>query len=229
MRRTTTLTLAVLAAVAAGCGGGDEHARGPSAPSAAGAARPAAPATAAVLSRVPDSAAARRRLGYVDAARLAAVPGLAEAGVRRAVLGAGARSTGAVRVGDRLVVAQGAPAVNAIAAETPSAVQSCLGDAAAETIVGPAVLGTRSAIGAGVRPGPDGGHVLAVCAAPHLRRDLRRIARRLRAGLPGAVVRGAEIGERDIVMAEADVAHVPRARLLALLSGGRELRRLATG
>lgn len=229
MRRTTATTLAVLAAVAAGCGGGDEHARGPAAPSIAASDRPAAPAAASVLSRVADSAAARRRLAYVDGARLAAVPGLADGRVRRAILGAGARADGGVRVGDRLVAPQGAPAVNAIAAETPSAVQSCLGDAAAETIVGPAVLGTRSAIGAGVRPGAAGGHVLAVCAAPHLRRDLGRIARRLRAGLPGADVHGAEIGERDIVMAEVDVARVPRERLLALLSGGRDLRRLATG
>lgn len=132
---------------------------------------------------------------------------------------------------DRRALADSAPQTNVIAPETPSAVQSCLGDATAQTIVGPAVLGRMSAIGAGIAPSTEvaGRTDLLVCAAPHFRRDLYRIQRRLERRFGRAAVGEQEIGERDIVGARVALADVPRAEVLALLRGGQALVRIAKG
>lgn len=124
-------------------------------------------------------------------------------------------------------LSQSRPQTNLIAPETPSAVQSCLGDATAETIIGSAVLGANSAIGAGLRPAGTGGEELAICAAPHYRRDLRRIERRLKARYPGATVGEVDIGERDIIAAKLRSGSLAHVELLELLGGGRALRTIA--
>jgi hypothetical protein len=128
------------------------------------------------------------------------------------------------------------PDVNAIAPSAQSAVQSCLGDTAAQTIVGPAVMGRDSAIGAGLRATRDrpAGVQLAICFAPRLRREIheaqRRIDRRY-GSLPvprerKPVIGELEIGEREMLSAVLPADAVDERELLALLGGGRALTRL---
>lgn len=229
----------------AGCGGGGGSTASPDASASAAAAtataaagvpaQPAPSAVAAALAATAAVPAAERRLAYVNLKRVDELEPLGGAALVRRVLGR-APSSGdtAVRVGNALTVRSSAaqpgaaaPRENVIAAETPSAVQSCLGDAAAETIVGPRRLGHMSAIGASVRRTDDGVLTLAVCAAPHRRRDLYRIQRRIERLLPRARVGEAEIGERDIVAAEVPVAHVRRALVRALVAGEGRLLALA--
>ncbi len=184
---------------------------------------------------LPADEIARLTLGKAGAARLAAV----DAPAPDAVVQAGPTTlfvTGQQRV------ASGGPAsvrsdlertgaqTSLITAETPSAVQSCLGDAAAEVIVGPGVLGRMSSIGAGVVSTDDApaGPKLLVCAAPHYARDLHategRLAKRFPAEGAAAgrepVVAEQEIGEREIVGAAIPLDAVKPALLRELLSGG---------
>jgi hypothetical protein len=108
-----------------------------------------------------------------------------------------------------------------------------------ETIVGPAVLGLKAAAGVGLQDGADApaGPKLLLCFAPHFRRDLGAIERRLTrafatgdASGPAAPVIGeTDIGERDITRAIIPLDAVPRAQLRELLAGGPALLTLARG
>jgi hypothetical protein len=129
------------------------------------------------------------------------------------------------------------PASSLITPETQSAVQSCLGDAAAAMIAGPALMGRKAAFGAGLRDTTEApaGPKLLLCAAPHYVRDLARIERRLQERFgdddaPAArrpVIGETDIGERDIVQAVIPLAGVSAGELRGLLSGGPALLRLA--
>lgn len=130
------------------------------------------------------------------------------------------------------------PAVSAIAAETPSAVQSCLGEPAAEVIVGPTTLGRMSAAGAAIVDTADApsGPKLVVCLAPHLARDLHAGEARLEAAFPpkgsedrAPVIAELEIGEREIVGATVPLEQVDPKLVRELLAGGTALLKLAQG
>lgn len=219
------------------------------------------PAVAAgALGAVADSAEARRRIGFVHPAALAEVEGpLSPSQMTRAVLGDGAAALEQAPAGTLTATQIGAatvlggstrtivggsseqrkrlavlnPETNLLQAETPSAVQSCLGDVAAETIVGPGVLGVRSAIGAAVidTQDPPAGPKLVICATPHFYRDLGRVERRIATlfpsdGLPPEdrpVIGEQEIGERDIMGAAIALDQVPASVLRNLLEGGDQL------
>ncbi len=219
-------------------------------------ANPPAPAAAAALSRVPTSPAAEERFGYVNLARLADVKdALGPQAIRRAVLGGGADrgaevpgARTAVQVGDATVLTKDAsgeqatvlgdgpltaqlanrrPAVNLIQAQAQSAVQTCLGDATAEVVLGPEALGTDIVIGAGLRPGAGGADVV-LCYAPRLIREIdagyRRIARRYDlSGQAGDT----EIGEREMLAVTIPARALEDEQIRALLEGGDALRSLA--
>jgi hypothetical protein len=240
MRRL--LVLAPLALTGCALNGGAPE--GPSAdpvdtPRLTGArAHAAAPAAAAALARVPDGPDARRRLGYVDAERLATaeLPVPARAVIER-VLGRGADALAgeAVRVGRDMTFprepAGAAPQTSAITPAAPSAVQSCLGDTFAQTILGPGLLGDDAALGAGLAESadPPAGIQLRVCGAPKYVRDLHAMRRRLErrfGSLPGALISEREIGEREIVAAVLPGARLRAGELLGPLAGGRSLRAL---
>jgi len=256
MRRLLAVaaSLAVVALALAACGGSDPATPvhvAPAAPLPGAKGDPPAAAAAEALSRIADGATARRRLGYVDLGRLTEVGG---ATVLRSVLGpagaaaAGSAATGtAVQVGPATVLGGGrvvggsaalraalanpAPARNAIRNEAASAVLSCVGDAPAMTIVGEEAMGHDAAIGAGLRRSAEApaGLQLVVCGAPHFRRHLFSMERRLErrygdAGKPAIAV--TELGEREIVSAVIPATEVPRDELRALLAGSVRLRTL---
>lgn len=225
-------------------------------------AHPAAAVAPATLSRIADVAAARSRIGFVNLAALARLDApLPASEIARLVVGDAARTASAgratvTRIGPATVIdghgprvvtggdedlrralASTAPATSLITKETQSAAQSCVGDPAAETMIGPAVLGTKSAMAVGLQDdaGAPAGPKLLVCAAPHYVRDLRRIERRLRArfaddALPPdrrPVIGLADIGERDVVRAIVALDTVDGAVLRGLLAGGPALAALA--
>ncbi len=225
-------------------------------------AHPAAAVAPATLSRIADVAPARSRIGYVNLAALAGLDApLPAREIARLVVGDAAPDVGtgrgtATRIGPATVIdghgprvveggdaglrralAITAPATSLITRETQSAAQSCVGDPAAETMIGPAVLGTKSAIAVGLQDDASApaGSKLLVCAAPHYVRDLRRIERRLRArfaddALPPdrrPVIGLADIGERDVVRAIVALDTVDGAVLRGLLAGGPALSALA--
>ncbi len=211
------------------------------------------------LSRIADSPSARRRIGYVNVAELEAIAdGPDSQRVMRLVLGSGAvrlegatgRPTTATQIGDatildgetrtvvggtpaqRSALEQTAPQPNAIEAETPSAVQSCLGDPAAQTIVGSAVLGSKSAIGVSLIDTADApsGPKLLICVAPHFFRDLHRAEGRLQRLFPSdgpadrrPIISEQEIGEREIVGASVALDQVDPKLVDELLRGGPRL------
>lgn len=127
--------------------------------------------------------------------------------------------------------------VTAITPAAQSAVQSCIGDTVAQTVLGPGVMGADAAVGVGIAASRDApaGLQLRICGAPHYRRHIHAMERRLqrRFGRSGAGARSApvigehEIGEREVVRAVVAAESVPRAVLLRLLAGGRSLRALA--
>lgn len=131
------------------------------------------------------------------------------------------------------------PKVSAIAAETPSAVQSCLGEPAAEVIVGPAKLGRMAAAGAAIVDTADApaGPKLIVCLAPHYARELHAGETRLSAAFPAKgvaadrapIIAEQEIGEREIVGATVPLEQVDPALVRELLAGGAALEQLALG
>jgi hypothetical protein len=222
------------------------------------AAVPAAPVAAGALAEIADVAATRRRLSYVNLQRVGEVSDLiAPATVLHAVLGRGAARVGALKRNDLVTAVQAGPAtvvrgthdrmvigvggslrarladprpeVNAIAPVAQSAAQSCLGDATAQTIVGPGRLGADSALGVGLRVSRDApaGVQLAVCYAPHLRRDLRRAERRIttwfasRAGGEGPrpAIAQTEIGEREMLSAVLPAGALGAGEISRLLAG----------
>jgi hypothetical protein len=187
-----------------------------------------APATAGALAQVPDGAQARRRLGYVDLERLAAaeLPFSARAVAARVVGRAPSGATAVVKVGDGPAHAPAGPApeTSAITPAAQSAVQSCLGDALAQTIVG---MGHDAALGVGLAESddPPAGLQLRLCGAPRYIRHLHDMERALERHGVAAAER--EIGEREIVAGVVAADALPPHQVLRLLAGGRELRALA--
>lgn len=120
-----------------------------------------------------------------------------------------------------------------LAPETLSAVQSCLGDPAAEVILGPRTLGPTSAIGVSLTDDADApaGPKLRICAAPHYVRELHATEERLERAFGGrgsaAVIGEDEIGEREIVSAVVPIGQLDATELRGLLAGGPALLRLA--
>jgi hypothetical protein len=224
------LPLVALAAVLSACGGssGRELPLAAVAETELTGARAHAPAraTAGTLSRIPDSDATRRRLGYVNVAALRAQPQLDRAAVIAAVLGDldPGDHADAVRTGDELArPADRAPQTSAITPNAQSAAQSCLGDTLAQTTIG---MGRDAALGAGIAVAGDtpSGLQLRVCGAAHYVRDLHAMERNATRALPNATVRENEIGEREIVAATVDLDDVDERTVLALLRGGPTLR-----
>ena len=207
----------------AGCFGGGDDDDPPEAAARdalpAAQAQPPAPTTAGTLAQVADVGPARERLAFVNLAAVAGAP-VGRAALLDRVLGPGARAAGAseagtvVRVGDAATVLHGddgapvvrgadgalaraladpRPATSAITPDAPSAVQSCLGETLAQTVLGPGTMGRDAALGAGLAEGGDPAAQLRICAAPRLIRHIhateRALERRFRG--TGATGRGA--------------------------------------
>ncbi|MBO9533019.1 MAG: hypothetical protein J7513_08605 [Solirubrobacteraceae bacterium] len=221
---------------------------------------PAASKVSGLLGRLADVPASHGRLAFVNEAALADLElPLPAAEVRSIVLGAvgasrvaddtvsAAAQLGAITVlvdadgARRVVGASGAladqlesttPSASVLAPETASAVQSCLGDPAAQVMRGSEVLGPTSGLGVSVlaatEPG-ERGPVLHVCAAPHYVRELHAIEGRLKTRFPKAEVGEQEIGEREIVSAVVPVDDLDASELRGLLGGGASLLELARG
>ena len=211
----------LIAMVAAGCGSSAKP-EPPAATLTGAQAHAPAPETAGALARIADGPEARRRLGYVDPDRLANA-GLPVREVALSVLGT-AIDAPAIRVGNEVsAITDGPPPqTSAITPAAPSAVQSCLGNAVAQTILG---MGDDAAIGAGLADSGDGLQ-LRICGAPHYIRHIGVMERNLER--LGADARKVEIGEREIVEGVIDADALPPRQVLRLLAGGTDLRRLAS-
>jgi hypothetical protein len=214
------------------------------------------------LGSIADVPQAHHRIGYVNEAGIHGFGGpLSVAELRRVVLGnraapATASGTTTVQLGSATVLQSGAarevvgpdqalntslqsavPPTSLITDETPSAVQSCLGDAVAQVLVGPSVMGRNSSVGVGLLDSgdPPAGRKLLICAAPHYFRDLDPTIARLKARFPAdassaapqPVVAEFDVGERDIVTAKIPLGAVPAGELTELLAGGTALTALA--
>lgn len=228
--------------------------------------QPAPAVAAGMLASIDDGPDGERRIGYVNAAALDALSApLSSSQLATTVLGTtgaqrlasrGQHAQTATQVGDATILggtqrvvlgatgprreqlAATTPATNLLSAETASAVQSCLGDPAAATIVGEAVLGYKASIGASVIDNADqpSGPKLMLCAAPHLHRQLAQVERRLRHRFPATgspasrpVIGETEIGERAIISAAIALDTVDPQLLKELLEGGPALLALARG
>ncbi|HZO35633.1 MAG TPA: hypothetical protein VFB41_02030 [Solirubrobacteraceae bacterium] len=129
------------------------------------------------------------------------------------------------------------PERSAITPMAPSAVQSCLGETLAQTLLGPATMGRDAALGVGIAESGDdpAGIQLRICGAPHLIRQIHAMADALRRRFGGVGVGTAsrtrveerEIGEREMVAAVIAAGKLDAGDLLALLAAGPELRGLA--
>jgi hypothetical protein len=197
------------------------------------------PETSGALAQVADSPQAQERLAYVNEAGLARadLPFSAQA-VRERVLGPGARAQrgeSLVSVGvDRSVageLADTAPPTSAITPGAQSAVQSCLGNTLAQTILGPGTMGPDAALGVGLAESGDepAGVQLRICGAPKFIRHIHATERTLerRFGELPSVIEEREIGEREIIAGVVAADALPPRRVLRLLSAGPELRALA--
>jgi len=165
------------------------------------------------------------------------------------VLGAGAPRLGrlsadaektVVRVGRGTAIVRVAgtrPERSAITPVAQSAVQSCLGETLAQTILGPATMGRDAALGVGIATSGDrpAGIQLRVCGAPHLVREVHAMEDTLRARFAGdgaddgaaPVIEEREVGEREMVAGVVAADRLGAEELLELLAAGPELRRLA--
>lgn len=226
MRRAPLLALVVLA----GCGSGSEVPAASPTPVAralSGAqVQPPPPGASGALVALVDSPQSRTRLAYVDEARLdAAELPFAVDRVRDLVLADGFQSadaSGSVSIGrdgTEPAAADDADA-NALAGHSISAVQACLGDPFAETILGPEALGEGVAAGAGLAISPEDPErvELRLCVVPPVRR-LHALERRLqrRFGKLGGFVEEREIRELDLLTAVVPVDAVKPRRALELL------------
>lgn len=224
-----------------------------------------APVVSGALEQIADVAEARRRVGFVDPEALAGLlPEADAAAAIRRVLGPGAAvleggDPGAVRTavqvgrvtvlgtadGKREVRGTGATAAaledptperSVIQPVSPGSVQGCLGDTAAQTIVGPEVLGPSSAIGVGLRSNLDApaGLKVVICVSPHYRKQIhgsvrameRRFGRADERDPRAPVIGEDELGEQEIAMGVVPAETVSRADLLDLLEGGDALQSL---
>jgi hypothetical protein len=231
-------------------------------PAQADPAAPLAPATLATIAGVADAEAG---FGFVDVAGLASLTAPLDAtGISRAVLGRAAAQLassapadtvkavtqvgpatvldGAARVirggtaAMRRTLTTRRPAPSIITADLTAAIQTCLGDAVAERLLGPATVGRGAAVGVALSHVGTATPHLVVCASPRLVRDLGPVEARMRARLSGVatstqkpVIGEVELGERDVVRGALPVAGVSAAGLRALLSGGPQLRALLRG
>lgn len=253
MRRLAPLfAIALLALV--GCGGDDADPgiqALPPDPKLETQAKP--PATAAAMTSLPVVP----RVGFVNVDRLDEVSQLLPADdVRRRVLGSDVRAAartvvaldGAtvldpaarreIRGGDAAIrrkLADPTPTVNAIMPSAQSAAQSCLGDTAAQTLIGPGELGEDTALGVGVRASKDApaGVQVLICWAPHFARDLHTVERRIKARYgdlsPKPVIGEVEIGERETLSAILPADALPKGEALRLLAADETLRSLVPG
>jgi hypothetical protein len=128
-------------------------------------------------------------------------------------------------------LADPSPETSAITPAAQSAVQSCLGDTLAQTILGPGTMGDDAALGVGLAESQDtpAGLQLRLCGAPKFIRHIHATQKRLEArfGDAEAVIEEREIGEREIVAGVVAAGDLPPQQLLRLLAAGRELRALA--
>lgn len=262
-------TAAVLAASIAGCGDDASAPIAVEPVRTAAQDTPPAAVAPGVLGAIADVPAAHRRLAYVNPEALAGLGGplpadeiagltLGSAGASRLQRASEPAPRAVVQVGPATVFAGAtdrtvsgadpalrdqltdpAPAVSLITAETPSAIQSCLGDPAAAVIIGPSVVGRMSSVGASVITTEDApaGPKLLICGAPHYARDLHRMEDRLKATFPAGdaaagtepVIAEQEIGEREIVGAAIAMDQVDPTLLRELLAGGPALVKLIEG
>lgn len=229
LRRTMRRVLPLLILLA-GCGSSsDELAPSPTpTPRALTGAQvqPPPPGASGALVELVDSRQSRTRLAYVDEERLdaAALPFRAER-ARDLVLAEGFQTSGeagVVAIGrdaTEPVEAQDAEA-NALAGHAISAVQACLGDPFAETILGPETMGEGSAMGAGLASSPeDPDRVeLRVCGVPPVR-ELHALEKTFerRIGNHGGLVEEREIRELDLVAGFVRADALAPDRVLELL------------
>ncbi|MDA0174328.1 hypothetical protein OJ998_34835 [Solirubrobacter taibaiensis] len=224
MRRFTLLVLLFVA----GCGSdAPEPAPSPTPRGFQGAQVQAPPpGSSGALVQIADSVESRTRLAFVDETRLAAaeLPFNAET-VRDRVLANGFQTSsesGIVSIGvgaDEPTPAQDADA-NALAGRAVSAVQVCLGDPFAQTILGPETLGEGVAIGAGLAISPEDPTLvqLRVCGVP-LVRELHAFERTMERLIGSrGTVEEQEIRELDLVAGYVAADALKPSRVLALLS-----------
>jgi hypothetical protein len=173
----------------------------------------------------PEAASAAQRPDAFAVARIGAATVIDDTDGRRTVAAPGSASAAAL--------ASTTPPRSVLAAETMSALQACLGDPAAEVLVGPGTLGPAAGIGAALltSDAPGGGAIVRICAAPHYVRQLAPIRRQFSSRFaelrPRAVVEPVEIGERDVVRVSVPAGALRADQIAALLSGGPALVRFA--
>ncbi|MDA0179288.1 hypothetical protein OJ997_03180 [Solirubrobacter phytolaccae] len=219
--------------VLAGCGSGGSEPEADPAPTSAPRELSASqvkappPGSSGALVALPDSLQSRTRLAYVDEARLdAADLELSPSRVRDRVLADGFQTSseaGIVAIGvdsTEPVAAEDADA-NALAGHQISAVQACLGDPFAETILGPETMGEGVAMGAGLASSPEDPALveLRLCGVPPVR-ELHALEKRLtrRFGKLGGVVEEREIRELDLIAATVPAHALEPDQVLALLA-----------
>lgn len=225
MRRLTLLALLFIA----GCGSDTPEPDPSPTPRAFQGAQVQAPppGSSGALVQIADSVESRTRLAFVDDTRLAAAELPFSAGtVRDRVLADGFQTSseaGIVSIGlraDEPTAARDAEA-NALAGRAVSAVQVCLGDPFAETIVGPETMGEGVAIGVGLAISPeDPTRVqLRVCGVP-LVRELHAFEKTMERliGSRGGTVEEQEIRELDLVAGYVAADALEPGRALALLA-----------
>jgi len=170
--------------------------------------QPPPPGSSGALVQLADTRQSRTRLAFVDDTRLDAadLPFSADQ-ARDRVLADGFQTSDAAgivsigRDGTEPTAAQDA-ATNALAGHAISAVQACLGDPFAETILGPETMGDGSAMGAGLAISPEDPALveLRVCGVPPVR-ELHALEATFerRFGKLGGLVEEREIRELDVV------------------------------
>lgn len=230
MRRLTLLcALIVLAGCGSGSGDPERDATSTPTPRELAGAQVQAPppGSSGALVQLADSAQSRTRLAYVDDARLAAADlPFASDDVHDLVLADGFQTTtesGVVATGRDAT--EPAPAedagTNALAGHAISAVQVCLGDPFAETILGPETMGDGAAMGVGLAISPeDPARVqLRVCGVPPVI-ELHALERKMerRIGKLGGQVSEQEIRELDLVAGSIPVDALEPDRVLTLLA-----------
>lgn len=197
------------------------------------------PALAALTSASESRSIARRVLGRsareVESRPAGAVKTVVRVGSATVLKGPGVTSGRVVLGGGPLArtLADPSPERSAILAESPSSVQSCLGDAATETLVGAGRLGAKSTIGVGLRGGqdPPAGLSLVICVSPRYRKQLygsiremhRRFGRPDPADERSPVIGEDEIGEQQIARGIIPVDRLSRRDVHAYLAGGERL------
>src|SRR5690349_20313678 len=170
--------------------------------------QPPPPGASGALVQLVDSRESRTRLAYVDEARLdVAELSLRAERVRDVVLAKGFQTSseaGIIAIGrdaTEPTEAEDAEA-NALAGHAISAVQACLGDPFAETIIGPETMGDGWAMGAGLAASPEDPDFveLRVCGVPPVR-ELHALERTFqrRIGKLGGLVEEREIRELDLM------------------------------